>query len=143
MGVSATIGGVPFSAISNAGTVGRYLKAIIASSGDFQTIEYHPPGVTGSYLVLCGEKSRIIVAILMYVDTTANIEANIAADQAAWENPAAGANKTIAYAGKTYSRVRLVPNGMKKIVEPTGYLRPTALAFCEVMATFVAYGGVA
>ena len=139
MAISFTIGGTTFAALTAPTSANRYALACEPESGQFETIRYHPKGVTGNYLVRCGEAGRRIVCKLRYLDTVANVESNFKSDFQAWENAAV----SIAYSGVTYQRCTLEPGGMKKIRNPVATGRGSSYVFMDAQATFICDGGIA
>lgn len=136
-GVSFSIGGTNFVELAGADIPNRYALACVPANGMKDRKRFHIPGNVGNITVDCEEAGRPIVCIVRYVDSLANIEANIATDQAAFD---VTAGVSIVYGGKTYLRCHLMPGGMKKVspVQATGF----GTAFVNVEAPFICDGGI-
>jgi len=137
MGVSCTIGGSSFAALTAPTVAGRYLIACTPESPMDDLRRYHPVGTTGNVIVDCGEAGRKVTCRLRYIDTVANVEANIAADIESWRSEV-----SIVYGGKTYARCTLEPGGMKKTRDLVATGRGSSYVFADVTASFICDGGV-
>lgn len=86
-GSTCNLGGVAFTAL-NSKNAGRYCLECYAEDFSYAKRRFHPPGVTGNFMVRGGRNGGKIVARVRYVDTYANVVANYNSDKNAWNNTA-------------------------------------------------------
>lgn len=112
MGLTFTIGGVSFRAMCS--TPGRDAMPFDPPSEQRDEKRFHPPGVTGSYLVDGGRIGQDLSLRMRYRGSLADVYAMYGSDKRAWQ----GTTITIATPEGTYTRCRLKPGGMRIIRHP-------------------------
>lgn len=128
-GISITIGGVAFGAISTSAT--RSALDCKVNSAQYQIMRFHIPGVNGNYLVRGGRTGRVIACALRYRGTVSGVGTNYKLDMAAWENAAVTLTDQF---GDSYTRCQLQPNGMRIYRGP----RATGLSAGQVIMDVIA-----
>lgn len=137
-GISFTIGGVAFSALTSAATA---RQALFMRAGPLRAdiTRYKPKGVSGNFIVRGGDTGAQIKCRLRYAGTVAEVYAAFEANKAAWYNTAV----TIAGPGAAENYYRCQLEAMDIISDPRATGRAgLAETTMDVEATFQADGGI-
>ena len=139
MALTFTIGGTSFGALG----VSNARQAIYCRAGALRAdiIRSKPKGVSGNYLVRCGDTGCVVKTRMRYLGTVAEVYAAFETDKAAWYNTAV----TIASSGaQSFYRCQLESADIVR--DPAAMGRPTISSgngvIMDVEMTFIADGGV-
>ena len=132
MGVTCTIGGVSFLALSSADA--RYCLFCHAESEGYEIKRFKPFGVAGNYLSRGGFNGTTIRARLRYVGTVSGIQANYLSDKRAWANTAV---TIVDEGGASYTRCQLERGGLRIVTPPIATGRTATKAFMDVEGVFL------
>jgi hypothetical protein len=125
MGVTFTIGGVGFSALTD--SAGRYALSPAVTSAAFDEQRFHVKGANGTYLVTGGRLGRRFSLRVRYVGTLSNVYSMFASDKTTWE----GSTFAISTPEGNFSRCRLAPYGARIVRDPVAIGRNN-LVFMDV-----------
>lgn len=112
MGLSFSIGGTAFAALSSTGA--RSAMEYAPESPQQGIARFHVPGSDGNYIVREGRAGVKIRLRFRYIGTLSAVFSALASDRDAWANVAV----TIAGPDTTYQRCQLEPGSMRIVRAP-------------------------